>query len=87
MTTGLVSKRPNFVQQARSTVFLDAATGDLAVRDRVVRLDLGARTPGEILDAVLTTAPARSGSTSLRARRGTTAPSATPPSRTRSLPG
>ncbi|MER8103842.1 hypothetical protein [Kitasatospora sp. NPDC094016] len=56
-TTGLVSKRPNFTQQARSTVFLDAATGDLAVRDRVVRLDLGARTPGEILDAVLATAP------------------------------
>ncbi|WP_229848587.1 hypothetical protein, partial [Kitasatospora griseola] len=57
VTTGLVSKRPNFVQQARSTVFLDAATGDLAVRDRVVRLDLGARTPGEILDAVLAAAP------------------------------
>ncbi|MFI9324375.1 hypothetical protein ACIGXI_31965 [Kitasatospora aureofaciens] len=56
-TTGLASKRPNFTQQARSTVFLDAATGDLAVRDRVVRLDLGTRTPGEILDAVLATAP------------------------------
>ncbi|MER6301599.1 hypothetical protein ABT247_18830 [Kitasatospora sp. NPDC001539] len=57
VTTGLVSKRPNFTQQARSTVFLDAATGDLAVRDRVVRLDLGTRTPGEILDAVLHIAP------------------------------
>ncbi|MFI9365557.1 hypothetical protein ACIG5E_31580 [Kitasatospora sp. NPDC053057] len=57
VTTGLVSKRPNFTQQARATVFLDAATGDLAVRDRVVRLDLGARTPGEVLDAVLATAP------------------------------
>ncbi|RAJ31276.1 hypothetical protein K353_06180 [Kitasatospora sp. SolWspMP-SS2h] len=57
VTTGLVSKRPNFVQQARSTVFLDAAAGDLAVRDRVVRLDLGARTPGEILDTVLSIAP------------------------------
>ncbi|MFJ5924299.1 hypothetical protein ACIQF6_17040 [Kitasatospora sp. NPDC092948] len=57
VTTGLVSKRPNFVQQARATVFLDAATGDLAVRDRVVRLGLGARTPGEILDAVLAAAP------------------------------
>ncbi len=57
MTTGLVSKRPNFVQQARSTVFLDAAAGTLAVRDRTVRLDLGARTPGEILDAVLAAAP------------------------------
>lgn len=57
VTTGLVSKRPPYTQQARSTVFLDAATGDLAVRDQVVRLDLGARTPGEILDAVLATAP------------------------------
>ncbi|RAJ32849.1 hypothetical protein K353_05847 [Kitasatospora sp. SolWspMP-SS2h] len=57
VTTGLVSKRPNFVQQARATVFLDAATGDLAVRDQVVRLTLGARTPGEILDAVLYSAP------------------------------
>ncbi|MER5354653.1 hypothetical protein ABT093_30520 [Kitasatospora sp. NPDC002551] len=57
VTTGLVSKRPNFVQQARSTVFLDAATGELTVRDRVVRLDLGARTPGEILDAALHAAP------------------------------
>ncbi|WP_035838575.1 hypothetical protein [Kitasatospora azatica] len=57
VTTGLVSKRPNFVQQARSTVFLDAAAGMLAVRDQVVRVDLGARTPGEILDAVHATAP------------------------------
>ncbi|MFF2045561.1 hypothetical protein ACFVVX_34595 [Kitasatospora sp. NPDC058170] len=56
-TSDLVSKRPNFVQQARSTVFLDAAAGVLAVRDQSVRLDLGARTPGEILDAVLATAP------------------------------
>ncbi|MFJ9953585.1 hypothetical protein [Kitasatospora sp. NPDC091207] len=57
VTTGLVSKRPPYTQQARSTVFLDAATGDLAVRDQVVRVDLGTRTPGEILDAALTTAP------------------------------
>ncbi|MER7754664.1 hypothetical protein ABTY15_21925, partial [Kitasatospora sp. NPDC097643] len=57
VTTGLLSKRPNFTQQARSTVFLDAAAGLLAVRDQTVRLDLGARTPGEILDAVLATAP------------------------------
>ncbi|MFD7907072.1 hypothetical protein ACFV4F_26990 [Kitasatospora sp. NPDC059722] len=57
VTTGLVSKRPNFTQQARSTVFLDAAAGMLAVRDQVVRVDLGARTPGEILDAVLAAAP------------------------------
>ncbi|MFE6746099.1 hypothetical protein ACFVGM_09625 [Kitasatospora purpeofusca] len=57
VTTGLVSKRPNFTQQARATVFLDAAAGMLAVRDQVVRLDLGARTPGEILDAVLAAAP------------------------------
>ena len=57
VTTGLISKRPNFVQQARATVFLDVAAGTLAVRDQVVRVDLGARTPGEILDAVLATAP------------------------------
>ncbi|MFD0261089.1 hypothetical protein ACFVH7_22835 [Kitasatospora indigofera] len=57
LTTGLVSKRPPYTQLARATVFLDAATGDLAVRDQVVRLTLGARTPGEILDAVLATAP------------------------------
>ncbi|WP_035791403.1 hypothetical protein [Kitasatospora mediocidica] len=57
VTTGLVSTRPRFTQQARSTVFLDAAAGMLAVRDQVVRLDLGARSPGEILDAVLATAP------------------------------
>ncbi|MEV7603712.1 hypothetical protein AB0O91_40710 [Kitasatospora sp. NPDC089797] len=57
VTTGLASKRPNFTQQARATVFLDAATGDLAVRDRVLRLDLGVRTPGDILDAVLAAAP------------------------------
>ncbi|MFJ5927558.1 hypothetical protein ACIQF6_33685 [Kitasatospora sp. NPDC092948] len=57
VTTGLVSKRPNFTQQARSTVFLDAAAEMLAVRDQVVRVDLGARTPGEILDAVLHAAP------------------------------
>ena len=57
VTTGLVSARPRFVQKARSTVFLDVAAGVLAVRDQTVRLDLGARSPGEILDAVLATAP------------------------------
>lgn len=57
VTNGLVSKRPPYTQLARATVFLDAATGELAVRDQVVRLNLGARTPGEILDAVLATAP------------------------------
>ncbi|KJS59557.1 hypothetical protein [Streptomyces rubellomurinus] len=57
VTTGLVSKRPHFTQQTRPTVFLDAATGALAVRDQTVRLDLGTRTPGEILDAVLHAAP------------------------------
>ncbi|GAA0699072.1 Mucin-19 [Kitasatospora atroaurantiaca] len=57
VTSGLVSKRPNFVQQARATVFLDAATGDLVARDHTLRLSLGAKTPGEILDAVLATAP------------------------------
>ncbi|MGW4651351.1 hypothetical protein [Kitasatospora sp. NPDC004289] len=57
VTSGLVSKRPAFTQQARATVFLDAATGELAVRDQVVRLALGAKSPGEILDAVLAAAP------------------------------
>ncbi|MGY0458635.1 hypothetical protein ACW14Y_00050 [Kitasatospora sp. cg17-2] len=57
VTTGLVSKRPNFTQQSRATVFLDAAAGMLAVRDQVVRVDLGARMPGEVLDAVLHAAP------------------------------
>ncbi|SDT83491.1 hypothetical protein SAMN05216371_8327 [Streptomyces sp. TLI_053] len=57
VTSGLVSKRPAFTQQARATVFLDAASGELAVRDQVVRLTLGAKTPGEILDAVLHAAP------------------------------
>ncbi|WP_405021309.1 hypothetical protein OHV05_34785 [Kitasatospora sp. NBC_00070] len=57
VTTGLVSKRPAFTQKARSTVFLDAAKGELVARDQVVRLTLGARTPGEILDAVLAAAP------------------------------
>ncbi|MFD5083421.1 hypothetical protein ACFWOG_12380 [Kitasatospora sp. NPDC058406] len=57
VTTGLVSKRPPYTQQARATVFLDAAAGTLAVREQTVRLDLGARTPGEILDAVHVAAP------------------------------
>ncbi|MEJ8653737.1 hypothetical protein WKI65_38245 [Streptomyces sp. MS1.AVA.3] len=63
VTANLVSTRPNFTQQARTTVFLDADKGDLVYRDRTarrdfaVRLDLGARTPGELLDAVLAAAP------------------------------
>jgi len=57
LTSGLVSKRPNFIQQARATVFLDAATGELVARDHTLRLDLGAKSPGEILDAVLAAAP------------------------------
>ncbi|GAA1236728.1 Mucin-19 [Kitasatospora nipponensis] len=57
VTSGLVSTRPNFVQQPRVTVFLDAATGDLVAREYTLRLDLGAKSPGEILDAVLAAAP------------------------------
>ncbi|MGV9269552.1 hypothetical protein ACWDRR_33400 [Kitasatospora sp. NPDC003701] len=57
VTSGLVSNRPRFEQQSRATVFLDTAIGELVVRDHTLRLALGARTPGEILDAVLAAAP------------------------------
>ncbi|MFD7819584.1 hypothetical protein ACFV6E_42775, partial [Streptomyces sp. NPDC059785] len=39
-TAGLASTRPNFTQQARSTVFLDAGTGVLVHRQQTHRLDL-----------------------------------------------
>ncbi|WP_042422151.1 hypothetical protein [Streptacidiphilus anmyonensis] len=51
-TKGLFSKRPPFQQKARETAFLDATTGVLVGRG-VAHLDLGTRTPGEILDAVM----------------------------------
>ena len=57
VASGLLSTRPRFEQQVRATVFLDAATGELVVRDHTRRLALGAKTPGEILDAVLAAAP------------------------------
>ncbi|WP_435613692.1 hypothetical protein [Streptomyces sp. bgisy159] len=56
-TTGLASTRPNFTQQARSTVFLDTATGVLVHRDQTHHLDLGAASAAEILTAVFTTIP------------------------------
>ncbi|NEB04240.1 hypothetical protein [Streptomyces sp. SID13726] len=56
-TTGLASTRPNFTQQARSTVFLDTATGVLVHRDQTHRLDLGAASAAEILTAVFRTLP------------------------------
>ncbi|MFJ4691744.1 hypothetical protein [Streptomyces sp. NPDC088766] len=56
-TTGLASTRPNFTQQARSTVFLDAATGVLVHRNQTHRLDLGAATAADILTAVFHALP------------------------------
>lgn len=56
-STGLASTRPNFTQQARSTVFLDTATGVLVHRDQTHHLDLGAASAAEILTAVFHTIP------------------------------
>ncbi|WP_416972241.1 hypothetical protein [Streptomyces sp. 4F14] len=56
-TAGLASIRPNFTQQARSTVFLDAMTGVLVHRDQTHHLDLGAASAAEILTAVFDTLP------------------------------
>ncbi|MDG5808572.1 hypothetical protein P9869_39195 [Streptomyces ossamyceticus] len=56
-TTGLASTRPNFTQQARSTVFLDTTTGILVHRSQTHRLDLGNRSAGDILTAVFHTVP------------------------------
>ncbi|MFD7817647.1 hypothetical protein ACFV6E_32715 [Streptomyces sp. NPDC059785] len=56
-STGLASRRPNFTQQARSTVFLDAGTGVLVHRQQTHRLDLGAASAAEILTAVFHTVP------------------------------
>ncbi|MFD3422643.1 Mucin-19 [Streptomyces decoyicus] len=53
----LVSKRPNFQQQPRPSVFLDATTGDLIHRDQRVRLDLGHASAAEILTAVYAHVP------------------------------
>lgn len=53
----LRSKRPDFTQQSRRTVFLDASTGDLLVGDQRIRLDLGSASAGEIVTAVFAYAP------------------------------
>ncbi|MFH0246174.1 Mucin-19 [Streptomyces sp. HK10] len=57
VASNLVSKRPNFTQQARPTVFLDASTGDLIHRDQRIRLDLGHGSADEILTAVYAHVP------------------------------
>ncbi|MGY5059980.1 hypothetical protein ACWDFR_38950 [Streptomyces sp. 900105755] len=56
-TANLASTRPNFTQQARSTVFLDTTTGVLVHRNQTHRLDLGDRSAGAILAAVFHTIP------------------------------
>ncbi|MGW1601397.1 hypothetical protein [Streptomyces eurythermus] len=56
-TAGLASTRPNFTQQARSTVFLDATTGILVHRQQTHHLDLGNATAADILTAVFHTVP------------------------------
>ncbi|MYV46715.1 hypothetical protein [Streptomyces sp. SID2888] len=56
-TASLASTRPNFTQQARSTVFLDTTTGVLVHRDQTHRLDLGAATAADILTAVFHVIP------------------------------
>ncbi|MEV6948542.1 hypothetical protein AB0N07_42825 [Streptomyces sp. NPDC051172] len=56
-TPGLASTRPNFTQQARSTVFLDTSTGILVHRSETHRLDLGAASAADILSAVFHTLP------------------------------
>ncbi|MGW0817004.1 hypothetical protein ACWD00_27810 [Streptomyces viridiviolaceus] len=53
--SGLASTRPNFTQQARSTVFLDTNTGVLVHRDQTHHLDLGTASAAEILTAVFHT--------------------------------
>ncbi|MGW0902901.1 hypothetical protein [Streptomyces sp. NPDC002853] len=57
-TKNLASTRPNFTQQARSTVFLDTDTGVLVHRDQTHRLELGSRSAAEILTAVFNAVPA-----------------------------
>ncbi|MFE9181337.1 hypothetical protein ACFYN5_34370 [Streptomyces sp. NPDC007126] len=56
-TANLASTRPNFTQQARSTVFLDTATGVLVHRHQTHHLDLAGRTAADILTAVFHTVP------------------------------
>ncbi|MGW7786863.1 hypothetical protein [Streptomyces tricolor] len=56
-TPALASTRPNFTQQARSTVFLDTTTGVLVHRQQTHHLDLGDATAADILTAVFHTIP------------------------------
>lgn len=56
-TSSLASTRPNFTQQARSTVFLDTDTGVLVHRNQTHRLDLAGRSAADILTAVFHTVP------------------------------
>ncbi|MFJ3644450.1 hypothetical protein [Streptomyces murinus] len=56
-TANLASTRPNFTQQARSTVFLDTDTGVLVHRDQTHHLNLGDRSVGALLTAVFHTLP------------------------------
>ncbi|MFJ7146667.1 hypothetical protein ACIQVT_00310 [Streptomyces sp. NPDC100445] len=56
-TQGLASTRPNFTQQARSTVFLDTTTGVLVHRQQTHHLDLGAATAADLLTAVFHAVP------------------------------
>ncbi|MFE7497534.1 hypothetical protein ACFU6O_00345 [Streptomyces albidoflavus] len=56
-TANLASTRPNFTQQARSTVFLDTTTGVLVHRNQTHHLDLGTRTAADILHAVFNALP------------------------------
>ncbi|EDY55755.1 MULTISPECIES: hypothetical protein [Streptomyces] len=55
--SGLASTRPNFIQQARSTVFLDTGTGVLVHRDQTHYLDLASRSAADILTAVFHAIP------------------------------
>ncbi|MGW7280157.1 hypothetical protein ACWGIV_17980 [Streptomyces sp. NPDC054844] len=56
-TPSLASTRPNFTQQARSTVFLDTTTGALVHRHQTHHLDLAGRTAADILTAVFHAVP------------------------------
>lgn len=56
-TPGLASTRPNFTQQARSTVFLDTTTGVLVHRNQTHHLDLADRSAVAVLTAVFHTIP------------------------------
>lgn len=56
-TPNLASTRPNFTQQARSTVFLDTDTGVLVHRSQTHRLDLAGGSAADILTAVFHALP------------------------------